>query len=232
MKSFLWLRQIPNVNCPLRFKDFATDPIVLAMFASNYRRVSRSKDPFDTDTLPLSEFPADHARLSSPRSSRSSSRTSIERNNAMESCDKVIADALPQLEHSGICSILEKCCRGTKIFQGSSSSPPPSQGLRDTSPQTTVVFSLKKFRELLLPGLASWLVSLLLMGAFFATVSLFQQQVMSPRKKSLFDTITTILSLALGLNIASSLRAIYLNLRWWILTIEKRPAREVCMFLN
>lgn len=80
---------------------------------------------------------------------------------------------------------------------------------------------------MLLPGLASWLVTLLLIGGFFTTVSLFQERVMSPQKKSLFDTITTILSLALGLNVASSLRAVSLNLRWWILTIEKRPAREV-----
>ena len=76
-----------------------------------------------------------------------------------------------------------------------------------------VVFSFKKFQKLLLPDLASWLVSLLLIGGFFATVSLFQERVMSPHKKSLFDTITTILSLALGLNIASSLRAVLLNLR-------------------
>lgn len=86
----------------LRWKEFAAETTVSAMFASNYRKVSRSKYPSDTDTLPLSEIPAANERASSPISSRSSSRTSSKRNNTKEFGCKVIADERPQLEHSGI----------------------------------------------------------------------------------------------------------------------------------
>lgn len=35
------------------------------------------------------------------------------------------------------------------------------------------------------------------------------------------------LSIAFGLNAASALKAIALDLRWWILSMGKRPAQEV-----
>ena len=51
---------------------------------------------------------------------------------------------------------------------------------------------------------------------------------LSPQSKSLFDAITIALSIGLGLNIASALKANALDLRWWILSFEKRPSQEVC----
>jgi hypothetical protein len=50
-----------------------------------------------------------------------------------------------------------------------------------------------------------------------------------------FDVINVALSIAFGLNIASSLKEIALDFRWWILSYRRRPTQEVrilCRFLE
>lgn len=54
---------------------------------------------------------------------------------------------------------------------------------------------------------------------------------LSPHSKSIFDAITIGISIAFGLNIASALKANALDLRWWILSFEKRPSEEVRVVL-
>ncbi len=43
----------------------------------------------------------------------------------------------------------------------------------------------------------------------------------------MFNFLVTALSLALGLNLASSLKSVAVKSRWWILSWEKRPLHEV-----
>lgn len=43
----------------------------------------------------------------------------------------------------------------------------------------------------------------------------------------MFNFVVTALSLALGLNLASSLKSVAVKSRWWILSWEKRPLEEV-----
>jgi len=83
------------------------------------------------------------------------------------------------------------------------------------------------FIKLLLPGLLRCTVSGLLIAGFYISVWNSKDQVVSPKTKAQFDAITVALSIAFGLNIVSSLKAIVLDLRWWILSIERRSLREV-----
>lgn len=86
--------------------------------------------------------------------------------------------------------------------------------------------------KLLMPGLARCLISWILIGGFYASVWGYKDRVLSPRTKSLFDAITVALSIAFGLNIASSLKAIALDLRWWVLSIKRRSSQEVSSTLQ
>ncbi|KAI4267746.1 MAG: hypothetical protein L6R35_006827, partial [Caloplaca aegaea] len=81
-------------------------------------------------------------------------------------------------------------------------------------------------KKLLLPELVRCLISWFLIGGFYVSSWNYKDHVLSPRTKSHFDAITVALSIALGLNVASALKAIALDLRWWILSIEKRPSQE------
>ena len=85
----------------------------------------------------------------------------------------------------------------------------------------------QSFVKLFLPGLARCLISWLLIGAFYISLWRYKDRILSPRTKSHFDTITVALSIALGLNVASALKTIALDLRWWFLSMGKRPSREV-----
>jgi hypothetical protein len=51
--------------------------------------------------------------------------------------------------------------------------------------------------------------------------------VLDTRQKRLFNFFVTALSMALGMNIAGSLKSVATQCRWWILSWEKRPLQEV-----
>lgn len=53
------------------------------------------------------------------------------------------------------------------------------------------------------------------------------KKVMTSAKKRVFNAIVTGLSIALGLSISSGLKAMALELRWWILSRQRRSLREV-----
>jgi hypothetical protein len=53
---------------------------------------------------------------------------------------------------------------------------------------------------------------------------------LSTSQKRLFNFLVTAFSLALGLNLASSLKSVAVKARWWILSGEKRPLDEVRRF--
>lgn len=85
----------------------------------------------------------------------------------------------------------------------------------------------RNFKRALLPGLARCFISWLLIGGFYISLFEYEDRVLSPRAKSQFDAITIALSIAFGLNVASALKAVALNLRWWVLSMKKRTSREV-----
>lgn len=88
------------------------------------------------------------------------------------------------------------------------------------------------FKKLLLPGLVRCLISLVMIVGFYAALWGYKDRVITPRAMSVFDAITIGLSLAYGLNIASALQAIALDLRWWILSKKRRPSQEVEKILH
>lgn len=88
------------------------------------------------------------------------------------------------------------------------------------------------FIKILFPRLVRCGISWCLIAGFYASLWLFKDRVISPRAKSVFDTITVGLSIAFGLNIASSLKGIALDLRWWVLSTRKRPSQEVRSMLR
>jgi hypothetical protein len=79
-----------------------------------------------------------------------------------------------------------------------------------------------------LPGLVSCAISWLLIASFYTLVWLHKDRVISPHTKSTFDAVVVGLGIAFGLNIASGLKGIALDLRWWILNRRKRLSHEVC----
>lgn len=78
-----------------------------------------------------------------------------------------------------------------------------------------------------LHGFVRCIITWLLIVGFYLSLWLYKDKVISPGAKSMFDTITVVLSLAFGLNIASSLKEIALDFRWWILEHRRRPPQEV-----
>jgi hypothetical protein len=83
------------------------------------------------------------------------------------------------------------------------------------------------FIQLSLRGLARCVISWVLIAGFYISLWMYKDRVISPERKSGFDAITVALSIALGLNIASSLKSIALDLRWWVLGKRRRPSKEV-----
>jgi hypothetical protein len=77
------------------------------------------------------------------------------------------------------------------------------------------------------PGLTRWVITLLLSGGFYLSVQLYRDRVISTTTKSTFDAIIVGFSIAFGLNIASALKAVAMDLRWWVLSMKRRPSKEV-----
>ena len=81
-------------------------------------------------------------------------------------------------------------------------------------------------KRILLHGLARCTISWILIAGFYISIWLFKASVISPRMKSGFDAINVALSIAFGLNIASSLKEIALDLRWWFLDLRRRSSTQ------
>lgn len=79
--------------------------------------------------------------------------------------------------------------------------------------------------RILLHGLARCVISWILMVGFYLSLWLYKDRVISPRTKSTFDAINIGLSIAFGLNIASSLKSVALDVRWWILDLRRKSRR-------
>jgi hypothetical protein len=107
------------------------------------------------------------------------------------------------------------------------SKPPPICGLT-LKVQTGSTLPTKNGSKRALPGLLSCVISWLLIASFYALVWLYKGRVISPHTKSTFDASVVWLGIVFGLNIASGLEEIALDLRWWVLNDRKRSGAMVC----
>lgn len=91
----------------------------------------------------------------------------------------------------------------------------------------------KQLKQLLLDGFGRWSITALLVLCLYLTLWRYStKSVMSQAGKLRFNALVTGISIALGLNIASSLREMALEMRWWILSRRKRSLYEVDLILN
>ncbi|MCJ1479828.1 hypothetical protein MMC13_008514 [Lambiella insularis] len=91
----------------------------------------------------------------------------------------------------------------------------------------------KQILRLLLWGLARFIITGVLVGGLYVTLWTFEaKSVLSEVQKKIFNTIITALSLALGINIASSFKNVAIDTRWWFLSRKRRPLKEIDMILN
>ncbi|KAH9204595.1 hypothetical protein DL95DRAFT_430321 [Leptodontidium sp. 2 PMI_412] len=78
-----------------------------------------------------------------------------------------------------------------------------------------------------------WLLTASLIVCLYVTLWHYSsKKVMTSAKKRVFNAIVTGLSIALGLSISSGLKAMALELRWWILSRQRRSLREVDLILH
>jgi len=76
-------------------------------------------------------------------------------------------------------------------------------------------------------GLLRWAGTAALSGLYYLAIRLHQNRTLSQGQKSAFDAIIVGISIALGLNIAASLREIAIYMRWWFLGKKQIHIREV-----
>lgn len=91
----------------------------------------------------------------------------------------------------------------------------------------------KQLLHLILGCTARWLITLLLCACYAFVVKIWiskgsDGRAISETSKRWFNTVTSAVSLALGLNVASAFKDLALYMRWPILAARKRNLREVC----
>lgn len=81
-------------------------------------------------------------------------------------------------------------------------------------------------------GSARWLITALLCVAYAGvTIIWVNKGAVSEASKKLYNTITTGISIAMGLNVASAFKDLALNMRWPILHARKRNLVEADLIL-
>jgi uncharacterized RDD family membrane protein YckC len=85
-----------------------------------------------------------------------------------------------------------------------------------------------QFLRLLGTGVARFLLSAALIIGLWKIIWTYSAfSILDQGQKRFFNFLVTAFSLALGLNLASSLKSIAIKCRWWILSWEKRPLEDV-----
>ncbi|KAH6857681.1 hypothetical protein B0T12DRAFT_393900 [Alternaria alternata] len=106
-----------------------------------------------------------------------------------------------------------------------SSAPSTRRGTTVAQPSPTLITKGKIKHAV--PGLVSCAISWILIASFYVLVWLHKDRVISPHTKSAFDAAIVGLGIAFGLNVASGLKGIALDFRWWILNSRKRSGHEL-----
>ncbi|KND88327.1 hypothetical protein TOPH_06932 [Tolypocladium ophioglossoides CBS 100239] len=91
----------------------------------------------------------------------------------------------------------------------------------------------KQLRRLCVTSLVRWLMTAALAASIYCVLwSYSSRNAMASSKRREFNTLIIGLSLALGLNIASALKANVTELRWWLLSLRETSPREVDLILQ
>jgi hypothetical protein len=91
-----------------------------------------------------------------------------------------------------------------------------------------------QLRKLLVRGFIKWFITVALIGAMSGIMYYYAYDVrpMTNMDKQTYNFLVLGLSLALGMNLASSLKQMATDMRWWVLSLSKRNLREVDLILH
>jgi hypothetical protein len=90
----------------------------------------------------------------------------------------------------------------------------------------------KQLRKILLDSSFRWFITAGLCAVYIlVTVVWMKKGPVNETSKKTYNTITTMISILLGLNIASAFKDMALNMRWPILSHQKRSLKEVSIWL-
>lgn len=91
----------------------------------------------------------------------------------------------------------------------------------------------RQLRKLLLVALVRWLLTASIVGAFYGVlVHYSSKEAMLRDKKRTFNAVITALSITLSLNLASSLKAMAGDARWWFLSLRDWSLVEADLILE
>lgn len=87
--------------------------------------------------------------------------------------------------------------------------------------------------RLIVAGLSTWAMTIVICVGIYATLIWYSSQQVFPKQQMfVYYTLITALSIALGLNIASSLKAMAQNIRWWVLSRRMWTLQEMDLILH
>ncbi|KAF4626784.1 hypothetical protein G7Y89_g11372 [Cudoniella acicularis] len=91
----------------------------------------------------------------------------------------------------------------------------------------------RQLRHIFIVSSVRWFITLLLCISYIGAVIYWQHKgAQDETQKKIFNTVTTGISIALGLNISSAFKDMALNMRWPILHMKKRNLEEIDLILN
>jgi hypothetical protein len=91
-----------------------------------------------------------------------------------------------------------------------------------------------QLRKLLFRGFMKWFITVALIATMGGIMYYYAFNVrpMTDMDKQKYNFLVLGLSLALGMNLASSLKHMAIDMRWWLLSLTKRNLREVDLILH
>jgi hypothetical protein len=91
-----------------------------------------------------------------------------------------------------------------------------------------------QLRKLLVKGFIKWFITVALIATMSGIMYYYSNNVrpMTDLDKQTYNFLVVGLSLALGMNLASSLKQMAVDVRWWVLSLTKRNLREVDLILH
>ncbi|KAM3537956.1 hypothetical protein ARSEF1564_009119 [Beauveria bassiana] len=91
----------------------------------------------------------------------------------------------------------------------------------------------QQLRRLLLKSLVRWLITVVLCVSIYGVLLVYSSHDALPQPKKLeFNTLVTALTISIGLNIASSLKAHTVELQWWLLSLRRYKPREADLIMS
>lgn len=93
--------------------------------------------------------------------------------------------------------------------------------------------SRRQLWRLIVAGLSKWAVTIVICVDIYATLIWYSSQPIFPKQQMfVFYTLITALSIALGLNIASSLKAMTQDIKWWVFSRCTWTLQEMDLILH